>query len=80
LNKIGISVFKVHLSVGAVPPRAHKNFNARGYHHGIALSEVLCVAKIKDVVEVIKLVDVLAIAVNHRWKRLPAAINELKDI
>ena len=78
LNKIGVSVLKVHLGMGAAPYRFGFNFNARGYHHGLAYSEVLCVGKIKDLVEVIKLVDIVAPAVNHRWKRFPAAINYLK--
>jgi len=78
LNKIGVSVGKVHFGMGAVPPREGGNLNARGYHHGLAFPEVLCVTRINELVEVIKLVDVVALAIKHRWKRFPAAINELK--
>jgi hypothetical protein len=79
LNKIGVSVLKVHLGMGAAPRRAGEKPNTRGYHHGIVHPEVLCVGKIKDLVEVIKLADVFAPMANH-WKPFPGAINYLKGL
>ena len=62
----------------ATPYRFGFNFDACCYHHSFPYAEVLCVAKIKDVVEVVELVDVVALAVNHSRKRFPAAITDLK--
>jgi hypothetical protein len=62
LNKIGLSILKVHLGIGAAPYRSSANFNGSGYHHGFAFTEVLRVAKVNDLVEVVELLDVVALA------------------
>jgi hypothetical protein len=80
LNKISVSVGKVDFSMGPAPGRCGANFNPRGHDHRLAFTEVLCVAKIKKLVEVIELIDVVLPAVNRPRKRLPAAIDELKGI
>ena len=81
LNKISISVGKVDFRMGAASGRTGANFNPRGHHHRLAFTEILCVAKInKLLVEVIKLFDVVALAVNRPRKGFPAAIDELKGI
>jgi hypothetical protein len=80
LNKIGISVLKVHLGMRAAPVRAGQKPNTRGYHYGLVHPEVLRVGKIDDLVEVIELVDVVARSIDHCWKEFPAAINYLKGL
>jgi hypothetical protein len=64
--------------VGAAPYRFGFKFNGSGYHHGFTFAEVLCVAKINDLIEVVELLDGVVLVVNNRWKRFQSAINDLK--